>query len=307
MKIDATICICTYKRPQMLRSLLLGLNEQRDESGGYVFDVNVVDNDRFKTARGVTEEVSGKVEYGLRYFCEEEKNIALCRNTAVKNAVGEFVVFIDDDEFPDVNWLRLLIDICKEQKADGVLGPVLPFYETAAPRWLKRSGLCDRKRLKTFTFMKEPSLMRTGNVLLRRSLFTQGLFFDKRFGLCGGEDSDFFARALLKGYQFVWCDEAKVYEHVPVERCSAGYHVKRAFLRGALNARRSKKLLSRPVLKSAAAVSAYSLMMPFLLLSGRHHFMRYLVKSCDHWGRLLGVFGIEPVKDRSFMESAKDV
>ena len=155
--------------------------------------------------------------------------------------------------------------------------------------------------------MKEPALMRTGNVLLKRSLFSQsGLFFDKRFGLSGGEDSDFFARALSDGYQFIWCDEAKVYEYVPLERCSAGYHIKRAFLRGALNARRSN-VLSLPVLKSAAAVSVYSLMTPFLFFAGRHKFMKYLVKSCDHWGRLLGVFGIEPVKDRAFMEVTKDV
>ncbi|MDR2728087.1 MAG: glycosyltransferase [Chitinispirillales bacterium] len=305
MKVDATICICTFKRPQMLRSLLFALNEQRN--GGYIFDVNVVDNDSFKTARKVVEELSGSVGYKVRYFCEEEKNIALSRNMAVKNAVGEFVIFIDDDEFPDTGWLSGLIDICKKQKVDGVLGPVLPCYETGAPQWLKRSGLCDRKRLKTGTLMREPALMRTGNVLLKRSLFSRGLLFDKRFGLSGGEDSDFFARALLNGYMFVWCDEAKVYEHVPIERCGAGYHIKRAFLRGALNARRSKGLLNAPVLKSAAAVCAYSLMMPFMFFSGRHNVMKYLVKSCDHWGRLLGVFGIEPVKNRSFMENTKDV
>ncbi|MCL2688739.1 MAG: glycosyltransferase [Chitinispirillia bacterium] len=300
MKTDATICICTFKRPQMLRSLLSELNDQKD--CGYVFDVNVVDNDSLKSARGAVNELNGLVGYGIRYFCEEEKNIALCRNMAIKNAVGEFVVFIDDDEFPDAGWLGRLIDICKTQKVDGVLGPVLPSYDKNAPAWLKKSGLCDRKRFKTFTPINEPVFMRTGNVLLKRSIFTQGLIFDKRFGLSGGEDSDFFARALSQGYQFVWCDEAKVYEHVPKERCCAGYHIKRAFLRGALNARRSKSLLSAPVLKSAAAVTVYSLISPILFLSGRHHFMRYLVKSCDHWGRLLGVLGIEPVKDRSFME-----
>jgi len=288
----------------MLRYLLLSLNEHRCD--GYVFDVNVVDNDSSRTARRVVEEVGENAGYTLRYFCEEEKNIALSRNMAVKNAAGEFVVFIDDDEFPDSGWLARLIDTCKEQKVDGVLGPVIPNYEESAPMWLKKSGLCDRKRLKTFTLLNEPALMRTGNVLIRRSVFTETLLFDKRFGLSGGEDSDFFARALLKGYKFIWCDEAKVYEHVPIERCSAGYHIKRAFLRGALNARRSKGLLSAPVLKSAAAVCVYSLVMPFLFLSGRHSFMKYLVKSCDHWGRFLGAFGIEPIKDRSFMET-KDV
>ena len=303
MKVNITICICTFKRALMLRDLLLSLNGQR--SGEYTFDVNVVDNDRFQSARQVVENVKNRLEYGVRYFCETEKNIAKARNKAVFNARGEYIVFIDDDEFPERGWLNFLVDTCRKQKVHGVLGPVLPCYDSSAPLWLKKSGLCDRKRFKTGTVLKNPALMRTGNVLLRRDIFSQTLLFNERFGLSGGEDSDFFKEALCQGYSFVWCDEAPVYEHVPPERCTGSYHLKRALLRGAVNARRSGTRFNMPVIKSAAAVCVYTFALPFMIFAGRHFFMRYLVKNCDHLGRALGAVGIEPVKDRSFIKESR--
>jgi hypothetical protein len=34
-----------------------------------------------------------------------------------------------------------------------------------------------------------------------------------------------------------------------------------------------------------------------LLILGQHRFMRCLVKLCDHLGKLLALFGINPIKD----------
>jgi len=41
------------------------------------------------------------------------------------------------------------------------------------------------------------------------------------------------------------------------------------------------------VLKSAIAIPVYLITLPFLLLLGQHIFMKYLVKTFDHAGRLL--------------------
>ena len=53
-----------------------------------------------------------------------------------------------------------------------------------------------------------------------------------------------------------------------------------------------------PLAKSLIAVPAYMIMLPFLLLVGHHHFMKYLVKWCNHASRLLGLFGVKLVKQR---------
>ena len=71
----------------------------------------------------------------------------------------------------------------------------------------------------------------TGNVLFTRACFaqTQGLCFDPAFALCGGEDSDFFARLAQQGRRFAWCEEAVVHAFVPAARGKLTWALARAY------------------------------------------------------------------------------
>jgi hypothetical protein len=48
------------------------------------------------------------------------------------------------------------------------------------------------------------------------------------------------------------------------------------------------------------ACGLYSLALPLLLIMGQHWFMRFLVKLCDHIGKLLARAGIDVLKQRTF-------
>ena len=115
--------------------------------------------------------------------------------------------------------------------------------------------------------------------------------------LTGGGDVDFFKRMMRKGHTFIWCNEAVVYEEVPPSRWRRRFMLSRALLRGA-NFREHPEWRFRPLAQSLIAVPAYTIMLPFLFLAGHHHFMKYLVKWCDHAARLLGLFGVRLVKER---------
>ena len=142
--------------------------------------------------------------------------------------------------------------------------------------------------------------MRGGNLFFNRNISDgEPVLFDPRFGLTGGEDSDFFERMIKKGRRFVWCNEAVVYEAVPVARQSRAYHLKRAMIRGLTTARQFPRLGPGTV-KSVVAVLAYTVSLPFLLLAGQHLFMKYLISDCDHLGKLLAHCGLKPLTKRSF-------
>src|SRR6266850_2216588 len=79
-----------------------------------------------------------------KYCVESQQNIARARNKAVENAEGDFVAFIDDDEFPTQDWLRTLLATLTEYQVDGVLGPVKPHFDAAPPRWIVEGGFHDR-------------------------------------------------------------------------------------------------------------------------------------------------------------------
>lgn len=290
------VCICTYRRPILLRRLLTELEHQRTD-GRFTYSAVVCDNDSQLSGRSVVEEVASRSPLRIAYCAEPRQNIALARNRAIANAEGDFVAFVDDDEFPVSEWLSRMLATCELTQAAGVLGPVRPHFDSPPPRWLVAGKFCERPEHPTGTVMpwKES---RTGNVLLRRSLLNGTTTpFREEFGT-GGEDVDFFRRMNERGETFVWCNEGVTYEVVPPSRWTRSYMLKRALLRGRNNLKLKNARL-KGLLKSAVAVPVYSLILPATLFLGQHVFMKYGIKFCDHLGRILALLGINPVKERT--------
>ena len=143
-KVHICVCICTYKRPEMLERLLAKLEDQ--ETGEcFDYSVVVVDNDRHEPAREIAESHSQHSQFQVRYFVEKKQNISLARNKALANSTGDYIAFIDDDEYPSETWLLTLLNAFNKYKpSGGVLGPVIPFYPEGTPRWLRKSKICER-------------------------------------------------------------------------------------------------------------------------------------------------------------------
>jgi len=293
-----SVCICTYKRPAMLKNLLEKLSDLKT-SGRFTYSVVVVDNDELASARSIVAEYMSTSKIPMRYDVEQRRGFAHVRNRAIEKADGDYIAFIDDDEYPHSDWLYNLYDTIKTWKADGILGPVLPHYDTEPPKWILQGRLCERETFKTGTVIKSHVFTRTGNVLLVASLFHDDLSpFDPRYGKTGGEDTDFFRRMMNKGKSFVWCDEAPVWEWVPKERMERAYFLKRALQRGAANSRRAS-VVSIDTCRSLAAILLYTAALPFCLVMGQHVLMKTLIRDCDHIGKVLGMLGIILVKQRS--------
>lgn len=290
-----TVCICTFRRPTYLKRLLEKLQEQ-STAGLFSFSAVVCDNDATQSGAAIVSAARESATIDITYCCEPRQNIALARNKALEQAHGDFVAFIDDDEFPVADWLQLLLSACDTYAADGVLGPVRPHFETPPPSWIVKGRFCQRPE-HTTGMKLQWNQCRTGNLLFRRRIL-EGTAqpFREEFGT-GGEDKDFFMRLTELGCVFVWCNEAIAYETVLPSRYSRRCMIRRALLRG----RNSLKLpvgRLRLLGRSAVAVPIYCMALPVLLLLGQHWFMRYCVKLCDHLGRLLAVLGINPISER---------
>src|SRR5262249_24944284 len=155
-------------------------------------------------------------------------------NLAWRNATGDLIAFIDDDEFPVRDWLRKLLEALSEFNVAGVLGPVVPHFDYEPPRWVKCGRFFDRPAHHTgYSIPARES--RTGNVLINKGIVPAAEEpFREEFG-SGGEVVDFFRRLAEKGHEFVRCSEAVTFEEVPPSRCRRGYLLKRALLRGAIS------------------------------------------------------------------------
>ena len=286
-----TVCICTFKRPQLLSRLLHELTGQ-DTDGQFTYSIVVVDNDQLRSAEAVVSEFVKNSPILARYCVESRQNIARARNKAVENAEGDFIAFIDDDEFPTRGWLLSLLKTLTEYQVDGVLGPVKPHFDAEPPRWVIEGGFHDRPMDPTGTRL-DWSKCRTGNVLLKRQLFaqTEPPF---RPECLSGEDQDFFRRMIEKGHAFVWCNEAVAYEVVPPARWKRSILVRRALFRGVFSVR-NHDFPARRILQSVIAVPAYGVALPVALVFGQARFMKCVFKFSYHLGRLLAVVGVNPI------------
>jgi succinoglycan biosynthesis protein ExoM len=290
-----TVCICTFKRPVLLKRLLDALACLKSE-GAFTFSVVVADNDRERSAEPVVRDFSTASALQVTYCSEPRQNIALARNKTLEHSEGDYIAFIDDDEYPGAEWLLKLLDASRQHGADGVLGPVRPHFEEAPPRWAVRGGFFERPRHAT-GYRIDLKEARTGNLLFSRRII-EGVVpvFQEQFGT-GGEDVDFFRRMMGQGRVFIWCDEAPVFESVPPSRCNRRYLLRRGLLRGRSNFN-NPKVRVRKLAISALAIPLYALALPVCLLLGQHVFLRYMIKLYDHAGRFLTMFGLNPVKDR---------
>ena len=283
------VCVCTYRRPALLPGLLEALGHQFTDKR-FTYSLAIVDNDADESAKHVVESYKREAQIDVGYYVEPRKGIPLARNKAIENAKGTHIAFIDDDEIPMQDWLYHLYRTCIEHKVDGVLGPVKPRFEQEPPGWITKAKLFERPSYETGKILEWYNT-RTGNVLLRKNIFKD---LDDPFNpkFRHSEDQEFFRRMTEKGYVFIWCDEAIVYETETVDRFEKSYFIKRALLRGNVSLRlRSRRLLA--VAKSTIAFSIYTVALPFLLPLGQHVFFKYLIKDCDHIGRIMAALGID--------------
>ena len=184
----------------------------------------------------------------------------------------------------------------RRYESDGILGPVLPHFETAPPKWVLKGRIFERPSHSSGSVMDWRNT-RSGNALLKKEIFKNGeKWFDPAFG-SGGEDRDFFRRIIESGKKIVWSNEAPVFETIPPARWKRSILTKRALLRGKV-AFRSKEFRTRNLLKSVCAIILYTGILPFLAIAGHHVFMKYLIKCCDHAGKILAFIGIDPVKEK---------
>jgi succinoglycan biosynthesis protein ExoM len=287
-----SVCICTYKRSSLLRRCLDSVCDQTT-AGLFSYSIVVADNDVMESARETVERMAADSKVAIQYCVEPRQNIARTRNKAVRSSTGNFVAFIDDDEFTTSTWLLTLLKTQQAYEADGVLGPVDPHYEDATPKWVIEGRFYDRPVQPTG--MRLPwNKCRTGNVLLKRELF--GTCEEPFDPTClSGEDQDFFRRKSASGASFVWCHEAQAYEVVPPSRWKRSFLVRRALFRG-IFAQRNHGLQPLRLLQALVSMPLYTIVLPLALALGQAKFMSCVFKLSYHTGRLLGFLGMNPIR-----------
>jgi len=108
-----SVVVCTYNGARTIRDCLDGLSRLVYPD----YEVIVVD-DGSSDASGVIAR-----QYGCRLIKTENRGLANARNTGLAAATGEIVAYLDDDAYPDPDWLTYLASTFLRTAYAGVGGP----------------------------------------------------------------------------------------------------------------------------------------------------------------------------------------
>lgn len=290
-----TIGLCTYKRPNMLSETLDSLLRLNLPTNIKLI-LLIIDNDPKHSAEPIYKEYENKLLFISEYIVEERKGIVYARNRALLNADShdsDLMLFIDDDEIVDVNWLNAHLKHYEKSDTDVSTGPVYSIYPDNTPSWIRGGGFFDLpKDIEEGIILPNSA---TGNVLFNfKKLYHQyGLRFDEK--LKSREDNDFFMRARMKGAIIQWTNTAIVYETVPLSKMTASWLLQRTYKTGEAYSKREIKCLGN--VKGIAMIAfkvLYRIIKGILLLPlSIVYGYAYTVKGLQQFSIALGmVFGI---------------
>jgi len=225
----------------MLANLLASLSEITHPSSDDISFL-IVENNGQPTLNEVIDAFRNDVAgTEVVYFNEGTPGISAVRNAALNYAAGkgyDFLVFVDDDEWVEKDWLVKLLAERDRLDLDIIGSPVRPvpfesdltLMQKVVWSGLKHSSLKSERKCKSKSSSGKGHEIKiaTGSWMGRLSFFREtGLDFDQRYNLSGGEDWHLWAKAKSLGAKTGWACDAIAYEAVPATRLTLSYHFRR--------------------------------------------------------------------------------
>ena len=216
--VKISIAICTRNRQAALVETLKTLATRSLQQQG-VIELIIVDNGSTDGTQDAARSIS--IGTPLKLFFEPIAGVARARNRAIKEFLGDCLIFIDDDVAVSENWLQNLLLPVTRDGFDGALGFVkMPEYVTksSVPRELyPYLALVDEDTFEAGV----PRWIATANFCITRSALETGISFDEELGpgaLGFGEDSLFYYQLKTLGKRIAPAPDAAVVHLLDPER-----------------------------------------------------------------------------------------
>ena len=246
---SVVVAVTTCRRSEALTIALASLRRQLTQVPGS--RLVVVDYDVEPSAASVVEPVAA-LDRRIRYLHRPGTRVEAARKDALDAAAGaDLLVILDGEEQPGERWLAALVSTWHAQhQPAAVVGPVVPIFQGDPDPWVTAGGFFSGPRHVTGD---EVVAVRSNNLLLDLSeLQRLDLPFDPSPGFADAPDTVISRRLSSVGGRIVWCDEAVVFDPVPLDRATRRW-VQDSTSRSADCDLRARVSLARPGLPRLAA------------------------------------------------------
>jgi GT2 family glycosyltransferase len=223
---ELTVVICTYNRYDVLPDAIASLETQTVDPKR--LEILVVDNSGDADSQTAYWK-QHVVPSNARRIVDPVPGLSRARNTALREAHGEFIAYIDDDAVALPGWCEALIDTFQgHENAGAVGGPVEPIWPGTQPEWLHA---LHRGYFTIVDWGAECRELRKGewlagtNIAFRKSALEEAGGFNEGLGrirnsLMSNEELVVSARIAELGYESWYAPDARVMHRVHEDRVS---------------------------------------------------------------------------------------
>lgn len=232
-----SVIVCCYNSSKRLPETLKHLSQQNIPAH-IEWEIILVDNNSTDNTKEVACNVwrSYKKNISFKIINESQQGLTHAREAGIKEAQFEYLIFCDDDNRLEENYIRYAFCIMKENDKIGVLGGSSEaVFETEKPLWferfqaayavgkpMKHSGIANAR---TYLAGAGMILRRSAVELMQRFSFKQLLIDRKGRELTSGGDVELCLITMFLGYDLYFDERLKFIHFIPAERLSWKYCV----------------------------------------------------------------------------------
>jgi glycosyltransferase involved in cell wall biosynthesis len=228
---NITVAICTWNRCALLKETLEHV-ARLSIPQGVEWELLVVNNNSTDATAETLASFAGRLP--MRAVFEAEPGLSHARNRAVREAVGEYILWTDDDVLVEEKWLAAYAEAFKQWPEAAIFGGnIEPWFEGTPPRWLPRvwsrvASAYASRDLGEQSFELSKELMPFGANFAVRAAEQRKYLYDPRLGvrpgsIMGGEETTVISNMMADGITGRWIPEARVRHYLPQARQSIAY------------------------------------------------------------------------------------
>lgn len=238
--IDLTIGIPTYNGAERLPKLLDKIRQQ-SQTENILWEVIVVDNkSNDKTAEIVKDYQSNWLEsVPLRYILEPKQGAAFARKRAVKEAAGELIGFLDDDNIPTSNWIAAAYSFGQNYPQAGAYSGIIHGeFEVEPPEiFQKIKPYLSIREHGLISQLFKPENLRlptTAALVVRKQAWVESIPISLSLkgringSILGGEDYEILLYLHKAGWEIWYNPAMETYHQIPKWRLEKDYLLKLA-------------------------------------------------------------------------------
>lgn len=288
----ASVVICTYNRAVDTVEAVHSVLAQEDIN--IEFEVLVIDNH----SKDNTKELFQNSHWpnNVRYIFEGQLGLSYARNRAIREAKGEFILFLDDDALASPSWIQEVINVFELDEQIGCVGGKIdPIWEGGKPEWIPDEiiGLYTLMDFSDHVIEMMPPYFPFGaNVSFRKSVFEKIEPFREDLGRVGNnllssEESELISRIREK-YKIYYTPYGSVQHKISKSRLNKRWLLRRMYWQGISDATRYNKS-SLGLLKHVVRIAQAGLLI-LLCINNVQKVMSQLVKISYRNGTIVGSF-----------------